>query len=152
MPATSFNQVCSLDLHALRFVFVDLVAILERPVIKSSSGKTQNTALHTNSHDHHTWLVIFPTKPIRGPGINNDTFCFTMMSQSEELTSLFLFNREFSLSPMQYKETFTFLWQRKAFLSITKVMANEQRRKICSFSGMKCKNVLCSTQQDHGHI
>ena len=84
-------------------------------VVKFSSSKTQNTALYIAlyAHDRHTWLAIFPTKPNRGPGINNDTFCFTTMSWSEVLTSLFLV----FLSSMQYKETFAFLWQGKACAS-----------------------------------
>jgi len=41
------------------------------------------------------------------------------------------------------------LWPGKAFPSITNIMANDQRRKICSFSGMECKNVQCVRQHDH---
>jgi len=51
----------SVDLQALKlkFVFVDLVALLERPVIKFSSGKTQNTALYTVMITMLGWL-FFP--------------------------------------------------------------------------------------------
>ena len=53
---------------------------------------------------------------------------------------------------MQYKETFSFLWQGKAFPSITSVMANEQRRKIGSFGGMKFKTLKRGRQGDHRRI
>ena len=105
--------------------------------------KTQNTALYMV-----TILAIFSAKPIRGAGINNDIFCFTTMSWSEVLTSLFLV----FLSSMQYKGTFAFLWQGKAFASITNTMANEQRRKIGNFGGMKFKTLQHDKQHDHGRI
>ena len=40
-------------------MFVDLVAILEKPVIKFSKGKTQNTALYTVIFTINGWL-FFP--------------------------------------------------------------------------------------------
>ena len=52
------------------------------------------------------------------------TFCFAIMSLSEVLTSLFLFNEEFSLSSTQYKKTFAFLWQGKASPSISNIITH----------------------------
>ena len=53
---------------------------------------------------------------------------------------------------MQYKEIFAFLWQGKAFVSMTNVMATEQRRKTGSFGGMKLKTLQSNRQQDYGCI
>ena len=53
---------------------------------------------------------------------------------------------------MQYKEIFAFLWQGKAFVSMTNVMATEQRRKTGSFGGMKLKTLQSNRKQDHGCI
>ena len=47
---------------------------------------------------------------------------------------------------MQYKETFAFLPQG------TNVMANEQRRKIVSFGGMKFKYLQRDREHDRGRI
>ena len=137
MKKTAF----SFDIHALKlkFVLVDLVAILERPVINFSNMK-HKILPYMRSWSRYL-AGIFPAKPITGTGINNDTFWFTTMLWSKVRTSLFLFNREFFLSSIQYKETFAFLWQGKAFPSITNIMANDQRRKICSLQNC----TMCQT-------
>ena len=54
------------------------------------------------------------------------------------LTSLFLFNEEFSLSSTQYKKTFAFLWQGKAFPSITNIY------KTLTKEGKSAVSVPCS--------
>ena len=78
-------------------------------------------------------------------------FCFTTMPWSEVLTSLFLVQYNF-LEFYAVKATFGFLWQGKAFLPKTDVLANEQRRKIGSFGGMKLKTLQRDRQHDHGRI
>ena len=82
LPATGLKEEFFAHALKLKIMFVDLVAILEKPVIKFKWKNSKCCPIYC--HVHHKWLAIFATKPIKDAGMKKMTplICFTTMSWS----------------------------------------------------------------------